>query len=305
MKDPILEAAAQLQAAAQPDEDITPDNALVEGEEVEEEDAVEAEEESEDQPLPSIEPPASWSSAQKESWDGLTPEAQEVISDREKQRDSYLFQKSNDLAAQQKESERLATETRETRDRYLAQLEKPLEGPSLDLLNPQSDNYSPDEYLRQKAVFEEQGSSRKTALAEAKVEAKQDEDRQYEAFNSQRASDLQREWPELLDPATGQQTWQNLAEYGATRGIGPEQLRMAAAQELVILEESRQYRLLKAEAPKTAKKLKSVRPGSAGKKEPIKKGDMRKAMDSFAKNPVGNRAAAVAMLKGLNDGTTI
>lgn len=306
MKDPIQEAAdkvTELLSAQPPEEEIQEDEELEKSEDEisSDEGEEETEEESEDQPLPSIEPPASWSAAQKESWENLPPETQQTIVDRERQRDGYLYEKTNELATQQQETERLVGEARESRDRYKTLLESQTVPTPPDplMLNPQSESYDTDEYNRLLAVFLEAEQTVKTRDANvAKINAEQEQEsaRDYETFNARRATELQRDWPELLDPSTGQQTWQNLAEYGRTRGIGPEQLRIAAAQELIILNESRLYRELQVKAPKTAKKLKNVKPGTSVKKKPDKTTDRAKAMKSFSRNPVGNRAAAVAML---------
>lgn len=310
MKDPIQEAADKIaeNLSAQPPEEEKIEESSEEEEIEESEDELpsdegeeETEEESEDQPLPSIEPPASWSAAQKESWDSLPPDTQQTIVDRERQRDGYLYQKTNELATQQQEAERLVAETKESRDRYKTQLESQTapSPPDPQMLNSGSDRYDRDEYDRLMAVFLQAEQSHKTRDAEIEkinAEQKQESARDYETFNANRASELQREWPELLDPSTGQQTWQDLATYAQTRGIGPEQLRIAAAQELLILEESRKYRELMAKAPKTAKKLKTVKPGTSVKRKPDKTMDREKARKSFARNPVGNRAAAVALL---------
>lgn len=252
-------------------------------------------EEAEEAPqIPAIDPPASWTEAEKAEFMDLPPEVQQAVARRESDRDSHFQQQSAHIAQQRKQAEEALAEAAQKRDALLSQLEtaQSIPEPDIAMLDPDSDSYNPDQYHLQKAKHDKAVKEQSEALGKLKEERDAELSAQANQWRSEQNVILQRELPELLDPKTGATFANTLAEYAQGLGITRDQLNMAAAHELIILNESRKYRELVAKARGTSKRMKklpkTMRPGSSsgGSSTP-------KAQQLFDKAPTAENAVAL------------
>lgn len=109
---------------------------------------------------PSVEPPASWTKAEKEAFATLPPAHQQAIADRERERTKTYRQGQDEAAAARKEREAIAAERQQTADKLKfiiqqAQLVDPVlaEGQRTDWAKLAQDN--PAEYVAKKAAYDQ------------------------------------------------------------------------------------------------------------------------------------------------------
>lgn len=258
----IEQAALDEAAELEEERENTPEEA---SEDADEEENTEVEELEE-----VIQAPVSWSKEQKDIFAKLPPEAQEVIHLRESQRDKAFQEKSTEIAEQRKAYEANLQRIEQERQEYTQTLNSLMEQslppkPSIDLLNPNSDQYNPEHYHLLKAQHE-QGLEYVEALkAEKKRVAEQQQTEQAERFKeyvAQQDAILKDRLPEWNNPGIKQE----LAKYATDEGYSADQLKMASAKDIITLHKAMQYDALMAKKPNVQDKIKVVpkvtRPGT-------------------------------------------
>lgn len=235
-----------------------------EPEETEEESEVEeatSEAESDEDPQPeAIEPPHSWSKEDKAFFKGLPPEAQRVVAERERQRDSFLSQRAEALANERKEIEAQRAEAEQARREYAERLSafdvKLPEPPDASLIDS-----NPVEYIRQRDAYERAQTQMKQVAEERARLVKEEEARQkatYESFVKEQAEELARLIPEYRNEETRSQFQKDIAQYAVTRGYQPEQLAWASARDVETLNKARLYDAMQSAKKDVPQKLRDV-----------------------------------------------
>lgn len=245
-----------------------------------EEGAEEGEQEEQQEEIPPA--PASWSKDDAEAWKSLTPEAREVVSRRERERDSHIRKVTMDAAEQRKSYERDSiAAVAQHAENYARQLQVYAE----QLLVPAPDTrllYSGDENDRIR--FYQQEAAHRESLAQhqrLQQEVTQSQQQAERARQSLTASEVEAEveklrdiFPEYLDPETGPNLQRELGAIGQELGYTPELFAQAGANDIMALKKAAEwrddalkYRQLMAkrmEGVRAAKSLpKMARPGAA------------------------------------------
>lgn len=222
------------------------------------------EEPDEDHPAePVIEPPHSWSKADKEYFQSLPIEVQKIISEREKQRDTFLSQRAETLAQERKAIEVKQAEIEQIRNEYASRLEE-LQKLAWDDV-PQPDESlietDPVEYLRQRNIYE-RAQAHKTRIEQERArlaqEAEQKQAQQYQQYVAEQAKILEEAIPEYRDPEKRPQFQKDVAQYALSIGYTPEQLRWASASDIVTLNKARLYDAMQNARKAVPNKLKDL-----------------------------------------------
>jgi hypothetical protein len=255
----------------------TQEEEITEAEQVEpEEQAIEeeAEETQEEELEEAIQAPVSWSSEHKDIFAKLPPEAQEVIHLRESQRDKAFQDKSTEIAEMRKATEADLQRIEQERQAYvqtldmLAQQSLPPK-PNMELLNPQSSSYNPEQYHIEKAQHE-QGLEYQQGLRQEQARVAQEQ----QAVQNQRFTEYVQEQDRILTEQMPEwsvpETKKNIVDYASKQGYQPEQLKQASALDIQLLNKAMKYDKLMAEKPAVQQKVKTVpkvtKPGSVTSK---------------------------------------
>lgn len=229
---------------------------------------IEEEAEDDDPELPPIEPPASWSADEKEAFQALPYDKQQVIANRERARTAEIRRNQNEIAEKQKalEAERAALE--QEREQYLSAIPQPTP-PDEALLEE-----DPMEYLRQQRKYENDLNAHKQAQSElAKThQQKQEQARlQYDTWLKGEQEKLAEILPEYMDEVKGPALKKQVAEYAIKNGYTPDQLSMAGASDVNLLYKAMQYDLGKKAAAKAkvAPVPKMQKPGTSKSKAEV------------------------------------
>jgi len=249
---------------------------------------------------PAIEPPVSWTKADKELFASLPPEAQQVIAQREKARDTEVNRTQQEIAA-----ERKALAEREALFSNYEQEKRTLEDLLLAKLPPEPDprliDTNPTEYWRQKAHFDRavgelQGIVARRQEAEAKqaqeIEAQEAEHRKAEA------AELVKLIPELKGEK-GREIASEIATYGHSLGYDDATLGIANANDLHVLYKAMKWDRAQeaARAAKTKPVPKVSAPGVARSKAELNADTRRSVLQKL--NSSGTVEDAVAALQAL------
>lgn len=252
-----------------------------------------SEEVAEADPQP-IDPPSSWSKADKELFSSLPLEAQQAIAQREKARDNEIFRRQQEFAEQQKElSEKLAameTERQKYLEKLVSDAPKP---PSKELLDS-----DPVEYLKQQAAYTE-------ALQEqekAKAEYQQKTQEQYKAWITEEARKLSDpaspvHIPGYADKEKGAEIRKSLAKYATDLGVPAENLSRLSATEAHVLWKAQQWDKAQASAKEAkAKPIPKVSaPGTAKSKADVAADKRQEALRRLDKT--GSLEDALALMR--------
>lgn len=205
-----------------------------------------------------IDPPSSWKAEDREWFKSLDKRTQEVIANREKQRDGAVNQRLQGLAESQKQAEAAL-------ERITAFAERGEQ--ALDLANRSfEDRWAkvteedwvifasehPDQYPAVKARYEADLAAR-TKLEQQVAEAQREK---IAAQQQQTISYIKTHLPDIASPAK----LKEIADYAEARGVSREELQLADGPAWAILRDAYLYRSAqqtaekKAKAPKPAKK---------------------------------------------------
>lgn len=242
-----------------PEEASDEDTEVTQGEDEQEEELEEA-----------IQAPVSWSEEKKDLFSQLPPEAQEYIHLRESQRDKGFQEKSTEIAELKKsfEAEKQAIEQERLKyaDYLAAQINQALpEKPAVELLNPQSPNYNPEQYHLQKAQYDDAMTHQealKSQYGQMMQEQQKAHQEQFQAFVTEQNEILTRTLPEWSQDGFKDR----ILSYATSNGYVPEQLQQASAMDIKTLTKAMKYDALMAKKPSVQEKVKTVpkvaKPGS-------------------------------------------
>lgn len=226
--------------------------------------------------LPPIEPPHSWKTDAKEKFSALPREAQEIIAQRETERERFVQSKAQEAATarQQAQQEALAqfqqfaTAQAQQYQQFAAQFEPQRPDPRLIAEDP-------DTYAAQLAAFEQHSAQRDYAQRQAQAlqyQAQQAQQQQAAIEAQQTRAVLAEKFPEFLDENTGPKLRQELGSIAVEFGYPAELLAQASADEILGMKKAAEWRAKaakyddlqkrKMEAVRSAKQLKPLaRPG--------------------------------------------
>lgn len=248
-----------------------------------------------------IEPPLSWSKADKEYFQSLPPETQRVVADRERQRDTFLTQRAEALANERKTFEAQIAEAEKAKQSYLANVER------LKTLVPELPKApdesiletDPMEYMRQRHAYEraqEQAKAIDSERARIAQEHQQQEAAAYQSFVKEQALELEKLIPEYRDETTRPQFQKDVAEYALKQGYTPQQLQWASAHDIVTLNKARLYDAMQSASKAVPEKLKDVpkvsKPGQRLTPAEVQASKYREKMDRLRKTGSVDDAAA-------------
>ena len=244
------------------------------------EETVEQPEEAQPEPA---ELPTSWASDKAELWNGLDPDAQAYIRQRDAEQTAATNAKFQEAANLRKAHEAEIEEAKTNRQRFaeaadiLLSVVKP-QRPSPSMLDQSSSDYNPDAYHRLERQFQEQVQLL-TTVAQQRHEVAQLEQAESEKARAAAVAEInERALPDLIkvepafaksDSPEAQDAFMGLARYALERGVPADtELSAFTNVELTLLAESRKYREMMAakakvqpKAPKPAAPV--VKPGVA------------------------------------------
>ncbi len=240
------EALDEIDAAEGDDPEAAQDDA--------EGDAPEAADEA--QPEDDIPLPVSWSEEDAATWKALPAQAKAKILAREAQRDAAVNAKFQEAANVRKAAEAEAQQAAQHRAQLLQQIDLVQslvvpERPDPAMLNPQSDRYDPEGYLRAQA---EHDAAREYlgGLQQQKQQLLAQQQAQERAAWEQREAaerpKLLAAVPDLANPEKAPAILAQLHSYGIEAGFTPEMLAEATSGEVTLLWKAMQYDKQKAAA---------------------------------------------------------
>lgn len=245
---------------------------------------------------PAIDAPSSWSKDDAEHFSTLPPEVQQRIATRERDRDLNIRQSQDQNAAERKELEAKREAVNQQKADFLESFE--VYGPKkppIDMLDQESEAYDPDAYHTMNNKFvkgKEKADKVRKDLSAEDVKA-QDE------WAKAELTTYKKVLPEFVDPKTGQEYRNELAEYGAkAMGITVEEIAKifptTPASQMLMMDKARKYdaAIAKQKAGKTTPKPKSLSGGNSNPSKPVKK-SLNNAAANYKKNPTKENAAAL------------
>lgn len=240
-----------------------------------------------------IEPPASWSSEDKEVFKALPPSMQETIARRERERDVFFDQRSRELAQRARQTADLEAQAEQARAYHAQALDSLMETASQLMPAKFSEIRSEADYLRMKQedparaseyeafqIMLHRANEERTALA-----TKQ----QTESLNREWAR-LQERFPEFKDPAKATEIWTGIQKVAVEAyGFTPDEVAIIPDHRYVpILRDALAWRnhqqtLRLVEAKKTSpitapKVVKAATPDTGGSKPNVRANILQKAL---------------------------
>jgi len=244
-------------------EEGEPEGEQPEGDETDEsEDDLEAEAEEEE--LPPIDAPVSWTAEEKERFAGLPRETQEFIAKRETERERFVQSKAQEAARAKQETEQAAhAQLAEIERGYSQQFQSLAEQLQPQRPNPALLQHDPQAFYALQADYESKVAQQRELQQQAQVYAQQAEQREAQAANAERAQQIQilsEHFPEYLDPTTGPEQQRALSAVAKELGYPDELITQARATDIIAMKKVAD---LKAKAAKydalQAKKMEKVR----------------------------------------------
>lgn len=215
-----------------------------------------------------IDPPTSWTAAEKEAFQSLPHEQQVVIANRERERTAEIRRTQNEIAEQKKFLEQEKAALEQEREQYLSAIPQPTP-PDEQLLEE-----DPMEYLRQQRKYENDLQAHKEAQQELTKTHQQRQEQarlQYDTWLKGEQEKLAEILPEYMDAERGPKLKEQVATYALKNGYTKEQLAMAGASDVNLLYKAMQYDLGKQKAAKakTAPVPKMQKPGTRQSKSEL------------------------------------
>lgn len=285
-----------------------------EAEEYDETEEYEAEEPDEDH-SEAVEMPKSWSKEDAELWQGLPPEVQSRIAEREGQRDTAINSKFQEVANARKEYETRLAEANSSRDKWAQDYDLLVADLSLPKPDPREYGLGTQQYNREAydlAMLQwEEGSKQLESLKQQREDIRAQQEKEAAEAWQARKAEIEAEYapklismmPELTDPQKAEPAMRGLVDYALKNGLEPEafseenQQYITAAQ-LALLAKAKKYDELSQGKSKPApKKQPAIRPGVSTPRSAQKKVAKQKAMARL--NETGSIDDAVAAMRAL------
>lgn len=256
----------------------------------------EADEGTEEPASPAVEPPAFWTKAEKEVFATLPPEAQQAIARNHKAGEAHVNKIQQEIAAERKAIADAQAAVEQERARY----QEALIANFPQAPDPALIETNPVEYLKQDAAYKQAVQEWQVAehLRQQEIAQKQAqeqaEQRKYVAEQKELAEKL---IPELADPVEGPKIAEAITSYALERGYGAEDLSVAGAIDLQILDKARRWDA--AQAAALAAKVKPVpkvaNPGVSRTRNELKADAHKSALSRLERT--GSIEDAVAALR--------
>lgn len=247
-------------------------------------------------------PPESWSEADKELWSSLTPDVQQRLLTRERQREAGVKKRLEKIAADEKafSESRAAQEAQLTTHRQ--HLEAALQNTQAGIINRLKTDFAdvdpsnPASLAKlagddpgRKVLFDELWKQLGATQYQAKqIEAKRQAEFQAEMdkFATSRIGKLLEMKPELADPVAQKQFETEVVGYlTEQRKVDPQRINQYDAEELIMAHESMLYRKALA-----ARKAKQTQPGSQTSTPTVRAGQPRDSGKSEKVTALENKA---------------
>lgn len=271
----------------------------------------EEDEEGEEDPAPKVDAPHSWSKEDKELFAQLPPEAQAVITRREKERDSFVNAKAREAADTKRVVE---TEARDVISQMYENHARQLQVYASQILPQAADERllytgNPDDvtiYHRQHAAYQRaigQQQELHQQIAQAQTAQRSALEQSQRAEISADAQRLREELPEWFSEEAGPALQRDLQAIGTELGYSPELMNEASSSDILALkkahgwkQDAEKYRELmgkKMETVRAAKSLpKMAKPGVRPSKRQLNAVNSQKAWDRVKANPKDGDAIA-------------
>ena len=279
----------------------------------------EGEEESEagDEPQPEeTDLPPSWPADKAELWEGLEPDAQAFIRQRDAQQNAAVNAKFMEAANLRQAHEAEIFEAQTNRQRYAEAVDQVLslvvpQPPPRSMLDYNSSDYDPDAYHYRKAQYEDTVAFLEQHKAQRQTLAAQEQMQRFNAINGTTRDSFIQLVPDVADQAKAPAVFQSLMEYAVSEGAPPELFQTpTTALEWKVLWKAKEYDRLQAAKARVSKEPKpepkkaqpAVRPGVTTPRSAIEKQKRGKALDRLARE--GSVEAGAAVLKHLMKGAT-
>jgi hypothetical protein len=194
--------------------------------------------------------PTTWSKDAEEAWAAMPPATQQLVAQREAQREAAVAAKFEEASSVRKaaEASRAAAEALRAEHaealRQIMQLLEPRR-PDMALLDDQSEHYDPARYFRETAQFEEsrdylaQLQQQRQALVAQQEKAEADA---LAALWQDGRARLREAIPDLFDPAKARELGAALESYALSKGVPAEDFAVITPAQAEILWEAMQYR---------------------------------------------------------------
>ncbi len=217
--------------------------------------------EDQDEDLSAIPAPISWSKQQKKIFEALPPEAQDVIVERERERDKGFQVKATELAQQRRQLEEIEQQAILERQMYADTLSQQVGAqmvePNIEELNPNSPTYNPNKYWADKENYD--------ALA-AQQQQLQQHSAKYQNLIEQNAQLAQAEFINLNHQRLAENIpdWENeqhrgeLIRFGVMHGYTPEDVQTANPEEVTLLNKAMKFDILMAQMPQVQSQVKKA-----------------------------------------------
>jgi hypothetical protein len=236
----------------------------VEGDEPTEEADDDLTDEAEEEELPPIDAPVSWTAEEKERFAGLPRETQEFIAKRETERERFVQSKAQEAARAKSEVEQTAYQQLAEIERGYAQHFQSL----AEQLQPQRPNpamlqHDPQAFYAQQAAYEATVAQQRELQQQAQTYAQQAQAREAHAAQAEHAQQVQilsEKLPEYLDPTTGPKLQAEYTAVAKEMGYPDELISQARATDILAIKTAAEW---KAKAARydalQAKKMEKVR----------------------------------------------
>ena len=268
-----------------------------------------------DQPQPADPSlPKSWPAEQAGLWRSLPPEAQAYIAQREGQRDAAVNAKFQEAANLRRAHEAEIEEAKRNRQAYadaaelvLSLVQPPM--PARTMLDAQSDDYDPDKYHYQKALYEDTIAFLAQHKAQLGQVRAQERLQRFRTINDATRDAFVASVPDVADQAKAPAVFQGLMDYAVSLGSPAEVFQSpTTALEWHVLWKAREYdrlqqarkRVAESPRPEPRKAQPAVRPGVTTPRAAIEQQKRGAALERLRKE--GSVDAGAAALKQLMKG---
>ena len=259
--------------------------------------------------------PASWSQEHSETWNTLPPETQQVIAEREGQRDRAVNSKFQEAAELMRANQATIEEANANRQRFIQEAQwieslVQLQEPDIRLIDQ-----NPTEYHRQKAYFDAANqqlqalrSKRTEAEQAAAQQAQQQAQQQFMRIEEATRPKFFEVMPEAQDPQKVGPILNELIEYGVSQGAPADIFsEQTTSLEWTMLAKAKKWddlQAAKAKAgkgkPEARKAGPAVRPGTKSAVSARKKTQAEKRRNELARD--GSIRAGAAVFKDFMKG---
>jgi hypothetical protein len=203
----------------------------------EDDEVIEAEEE--DEALPPIDAPNSWTAEEKAAFAEMPRHLQETVNRREQERERFVQSKAQEAALARRETEQTAIQQLAEIERsYASQYEAIAQ--QFDVPEPDLSLLAQDQmaYFSQLQAHKNAQAQRQQAQQAASYYAQQAQQREAQAeqaYHAEQQRLLVENFPEYLDPTTGPKLAQELSAVARELGYPPELIREARATDIMAM----------------------------------------------------------------------